>query len=96
MLEKGYVNRIVPAIKEAIDAWVAMGRPVGDFLQAVLCNDLCQAFGRADDHNYLNLDAIVGYLYNECPSPCWGSRDKYKAWGEMKAHQRAAKEASDA
>jgi len=53
---------------------------VGDFLTAVLQNDLKEAVGRADDHNLANLPAYIGYLYNEAPSPCWGSPQKVKEW----------------
>ena len=34
-------------------------RPVGDFLYAVLCNDLAMAFGYADEHNLAALPKIV-------------------------------------
>lgn len=89
MLEEHYQDRIPPSTKGSIDRWVKDGCPVGGFLTAVLCNDLADALGRADQFNAPNLDAIVGYLYNECPSGCWGSRAKYEAWKEAKAQERA-------
>ena len=52
----------------------------GDFLQAVICNDLREAVGRADDENIRNLPAYVAYFYNEAPSLCWGSKEKMEAW----------------
>lgn len=52
----------------------------GQFLQAVLSNDLCDACGRADDENMANLPAFAAYLYNEAPSACWGSPEKVAAW----------------
>ena len=52
----------------------------GGFLCAVLSNDLAEALGRADDENAECLQAIVAYLYNEAPSPSWGSPEKFKAW----------------
>jgi len=54
--------------------------PVGDFLTAVLENNLSEAVGRADDENASNLAAYIGYLYNEAPSQCWGSPEKVSAW----------------
>jgi len=54
--------------------------PVGDFLTAVLENNLSEACGRADDENLRNIPAYVAYLYNEAPSPCWGSPGKVKEW----------------
>ena len=54
--------------------------PVGDFLRAVLCNDLMGACGRADSTNIELLPVYAAYLYNEAPAACHGSKDKYEAW----------------
>jgi hypothetical protein len=54
--------------------------PPGEFLQAVICNDLREAVGRADDENMSNLPAYVAYFYNEAPGTCWGSMDAMKQW----------------
>ncbi len=56
--------------------------PVGDFLTAVICNDLKGAVDRADDTNLANIPAYVGYLYNEAPSGCWGSQEAMARWLE--------------
>jgi hypothetical protein len=56
------------------------GRRPGDFLMAVLKNDLEKAVAYADDHNLRNLPAYVGYMYNEMPAKSWGSPKKVKAW----------------
>lgn len=71
---------IEPRFKESIDAWVKDARPTGSFLQAVLCNDLKEAIGRGDSEAIQNIPHIVAYLYNDCPSGCWGSPGKYEAW----------------
>ena len=73
-----------PAIKEKIDAYVQDHRPVGDFLRAVIENDLWRAVGRADDENLAALPAIVGYLYNECDYKCWGSPEAYRLWSQQR------------
>ena len=52
----------------------------GDFLMAVLCNDLRRACERADDTNIKLLVNYVRFLYNDAPSQCWGSAEKVKAW----------------
>lgn len=54
--------------------------PVGDFLTAVICNDLREACGHADDTNLHNLPAFIAYLYNEALGNCWGSRERMQAW----------------
>lgn len=77
-------------IKESINRYSRDGVPTGDFLKAVLCNDLFGSLGRADDENRLALFNIGSYIYNEIPFTCWGSPEKYKAWIEKHAKQRQA------
>jgi hypothetical protein len=57
----------------------------GSFLSAVLCNDLKESLGCADDENAANLQALVAYLYNEVPSAAWGSPEKFAAWLEARS-----------
>jgi hypothetical protein len=52
----------------------------GKFLTAIICNDLSDAVGRADDENLKNLPAYVAYFYNEAPSDSWGSKEKMNDW----------------
>ena len=52
----------------------------GDFLCAVLKNDLRQACERADDVNREILFQYVSFLYNEAPGGCWGSEKNFNAW----------------
>ncbi len=54
--------------------------PPCDFIEAVICNDLREAVGRADHNNMRNLPAFVSYLYNEAPRNCWGSKEIMTAW----------------
>jgi len=56
------------------------GCPVGDFLTAVLENNLKEAVLRADRENLLEIHTIVMFCYNELPGPCWGSPEKVKEW----------------
>lgn len=67
-------------IEEALWRYGKEGMPVGDFLQAVLANDLFSATGRADEDNMRDLKEIVQYVYNELPMICVGSREKYRFW----------------
>ncbi len=79
----GYTFRgfsIPTYILNALQRYIENGDPPGDFLSAVICNDLTEAVARADDHNVLNLPAYVAYLYNEAPSECWGSKENMQAW----------------
>ena len=54
--------------------------PVGGFLTACLRNELHEAVMLCDDRTLATLRAVVFFLYNEAPSPCWGSPEKVKAW----------------
>jgi hypothetical protein len=64
----------------AIERWIDHGIPPGDFLMAVLCNNLKEAVACADDTNVNLLPAYVSFFYNDAPSQCWGSPEKVLAW----------------
>lgn len=73
---------------EDILNYVNEGYPPGDFLYAVLTNNLKEAFGRADSNNREYMFQIVSFLWNHVPSGCWGSPEKVKAWLDFKRQQR--------
>lgn len=56
------------------------GIPPGDFLQAVLENNLMEAMGRADEQNEADIFEICQYVYNEMPHNCHGSPEIFKIW----------------
>ena len=72
----------------AIHDYVNHGLRPGDFLSAVIRNDLKEAVARADSENLRNLPAFVAYFYNEVPAICWGSSEAMDQWIEM--HRRRA------
>jgi hypothetical protein len=78
--KKLYAGKIRPEIIDAIFDHAEYGYPTGDFVEAVLDNDLKEAFGRADIGNRFMMFDIVELCYNYIPSGCWGSPDKVKAW----------------
>ena len=57
----------------------------GSFLSAVICNDLRESLGCADDENAASLQALVAFLYNEVPTVAWGSPEKFQAWLEVRS-----------
>ena len=67
-------------IIESLDRYVQHHCPTGDFLRAVLENDLLGACERADDINRYRLREIVRYCYNKLPAGCWGSKQRVKDW----------------
>ena len=52
----------------------------GDFLEAVISNDLREAVARADSENREALVHWVIWFYNHAPSACWGSTKRLKQW----------------
>ena len=72
-----------------ISRYIEQGIPPGDFLTAIITNDLREAVGRADDENLRNIPAYVSYFYNEAPRQCWGSQAKMDAWLEAKQSTKA-------
>jgi len=60
--------------------WIEHGLAPGDFLTAILSNDLRGACERADDTNRHFLFEYVFWLYNHAPAACWGSPERFRAW----------------
>lgn len=73
-------SSIKPDVLESISDYVNNRIPPGDFLQAVLENNLKESFNRADEDNIRSMFKIVQFIYNEIPARCWGSPEKVKKW----------------
>jgi hypothetical protein len=73
-------GRIPERMRDGILNYIERRWPPGGFLQAVICNDLREAAGRADDENQLLLFEYVKFFYNHAPHECWGSPEKFQAW----------------
>ena len=56
------------------------GIPPGDFLTAVIDNDLKEAIGRADGTNQHLLWNYVNWFYNHAPSGSWGFAGATEKW----------------
>lgn len=74
------MNPIPQRIIDSLTRYADDHIPTGDFLRAVLENNLIEAVGRADDDNKRILPEIVEYCYNEMPSNCWGSKEDVEDW----------------
>lgn len=81
-------HAIPPTLRESLDRYAKEGCPTGGFLEAVLANDLMQAFARADVYSMEAMPAIVGYVYNRMPSNCHGSYEMVAAWLAMHKERR--------
>jgi hypothetical protein len=65
---------------EGIILYIENHIPPGDFLSAILCNDLYEACGRADDTNCHLLYEYVSWFYGNVSDNCWGSPERYNQW----------------
>ena len=76
-----YDHKLLPAFtRQQLDAYVFRRETPGDFLYALLTNNLKEAFNRADDGNLSALPAIVSYMYNHMPAKSQGSKERVEAW----------------
>jgi len=67
-------------LQDGMQRYVEDGILPGDFLTAVLENDLKTAVFRADDNNIKLIPEIVKWVYWEIPNPAWGSPKDVKEW----------------
>lgn len=67
-------------ISDSVKLYIEEGRPTGDFLQSVICNQLKESFAFADDINIERMFDIVSFFYNQAPLLCWGSRKRMEKW----------------
>ena len=61
-------------------AYLRYGRRPGDFLRAVLSNDLAAACRHADSLNRTLLSTYVFVLSHYAPDDAWGSPDNVEQW----------------
>ena len=80
--------RVPEHVLPGLVRYVESGYAPGDFLRAVLVNDLADACGRADDICGPALQDIMRFLYNVFPGGNWGSLERYKSWLDLEADER--------
>lgn len=79
-LEK--LNTLPFHMQDAVRLWIERAIPPGSFLTAVLCNDLFEALGRADDVNAYALKSYAVYFYSFAPGGCYGSPERFAEWAK--------------
>lgn len=86
-LKLSLVEFEVPAhLHSGLVRYIITGIPTGDFLRAVLSNDLILTACRADDDlTITELRALVRWVNSEAPSKCHGNHNKVQDWIQQKA-----------
>jgi len=69
-------------IRGGMKRYIEEGLIPGDFLQAVICNNLKLSVQRADDVNIKRMLDIVSFMYWEVPMSAWGSYEKMIEWSK--------------
>lgn len=75
-----YKGKVPEHLLSALIRWGKQECYTGDFLAAVLSNDLMGAIGRADEASLASLRYITMFVYNELPRDCHGSKARVKQW----------------
>lgn len=70
-------------MRTGLDLWIMRGVTPGDFLSAVLKNDLMRALKYADEMNASRLFQYGSFLYNVAPANCYGSPAKFYEWADL-------------
>jgi len=68
---EGRYADIPECTKHALREWALHGQTPGHFVEAVLRNDLHDAFDRADDDNLAAMQLIVSWIHCELPTDAW-------------------------
>lgn len=75
--DSGYIPE---DIRDSLIRYVKHGLRTGGFLEAVLSNDLMDAYRRADRENLIMMPAIIAWIYSHVPTGAHGSRATYQRW----------------
>lgn len=70
------VYAVIPErMQQSIMNYIIHKTMPGNFISAVICNDLRNAVGYADEENLLLLKTYVHWFYNVCPSGYYGKEN---------------------
>jgi hypothetical protein len=73
---------------DGLERYLTAGILPGDFLRAVLENDLRMAILRADPVNRGRLPELVEWLWHHAPAAAWGSPEAVQAWSAQRRQER--------
>jgi hypothetical protein len=79
---EGQYEAIPERMRASLVNYVEKGLPFGNFLEAVICNDLFGAVGYADEENLPLLKIYVQWFYNVCPASLAGKENYLRHTGQ--------------
>ena len=85
-------DKIPAHMRAAVKLYLERGIPPGDFLIAVLFNDLVGAYMRADSVNTAAMRDWADFMYNEMPGGSWGSKKAVAAWCKSRQEEQITHE----
>ena len=56
------------------------GIATGQFLNAVLTNDLLETFSRGDPQSIAGLPRLIELIFNHAPGDAWGTPERVATW----------------
>lgn len=71
-----------------LERYLEHGYKPGQFLTAILSNDLAMACQHADDENKVLLHTWTKFLHNNVPMVCWGSIENFRNWANQHGFQQ--------
>lgn len=77
---EGHYSLIPERMQEALKRYVIDRIPPGQFLTAIITNDLRGAFAHADEENAKLVGLYVRWFHNIPPGCCSGSRNLMDVW----------------
>jgi hypothetical protein len=88
---EGDYAAIPERMREGIIRWVDEGIRPGNFLWAVVRNDLAATCAAADDENRALIPLYTRWFYWEAPAGCCGSPENAKSWESSGGLKRLVK-----
>jgi len=74
-------NMLPEHFRDGMKRYIENGIIPGNFLQAVICNDLKKSVWYADNiDTILQLSNCINFFHWEIPGTAWGSKEKMEAW----------------
>lgn len=67
-------------MRDSVMRWIEHGILPGSFLEAVIRNNLKEAFVRADVNNAKHVRELVCWFWNYAPVTSWGHSEAIEAW----------------